>query len=270
MKTLNPPAGDSTTLWTNIVNKKNLDPRKKLLAKKTLIEGRYEFYQSHAANLDAMCSLDWSKEEEIKELLISCFGNNVSFTDAKKALFSNVTKCPYCTINRPNTLDHYFDKADYPEYSVFLPNLIPCCSECNTAKGTKIFDILKTRKYIHFYFDTIPNYQFLFVKFSFNSDETIPKINIHLNFQTITPDTVRIEKHFSELQLSQKIKDSVSDKLTTIIEEISLLKGIGLTEIKHLLNIRYSSLAKTQGLNYWETCLYEGILNSPDFIERYI
>ena len=86
MKTLNPPTCDSTTLWTNIVNKKNLDPRKKLLAKKTLIEGRYEFYQSHATNLDAMCSLDWSKEEEIKELLISCFGKNVSFKNAKKEM----------------------------------------------------------------------------------------------------------------------------------------------------------------------------------------
>ena len=70
--------------------------------------------------------------------------------------------------------------------------------------------------------------------------------------------------------LFQKIKDSVSDKLPTIIEEISLFKGKELTEIKDLLNIRYSSLVKTQGLNYWETCLYEGILNSPDFIERYV
>ena len=270
MKTLIPPTSDSTTLWTSIVDKKNIIHRNKLKAKKPLIEERYKFYQSNSTNLDVMSALDWSKEEEIKELLISCFGNNVSFTDAKKALFLNVTKCPYCTINRPNTLDHYFDKADYPEYSVFLPNLIPCCSECNTAKGTKIFDTFKTRKYIHFYFDSIPSYQFLFVNFAFNSDETTPKINIRLAFQTTTPDTQRIEKHFSELNLFQKIKDSVSDKLPTIIEEISLFKGKELTEIKDLLNIRYSSLVKTQGLNYWETCLYEGILNSPDFIERYI
>ena len=270
MKTLTPPTSNSTTLWTSIVDKKNIVPRKKLKAKKDLIEERYKFYQTNSTNLDVMSALDWSKEEEIKELLISCFGNNVSFTDAKKALFSNVTKCPYCTINRPNTLDHYFDKADYPEFSVFLPNLIPCCSECNTAKGTKIFDACNSRKYIHFYFDTIPSYQFLFIKLSFDSDENIPQIDVRLVFQTTTSDTMRIEKHFSELKLSEKIKDSVSDKLTTIIKEISLLKEVGLSEIKQLLNIRYSSLAKTQGPNYWETCLYEGILNSPDFIERYI
>lgn len=270
MKTLNPPTGDSTTLWTNIVNKKNLDSRKKLLAKKTLIEGRYRFYQSHAAKLDAMCSLDWSKEEEIKELLISCFGNNVSFTDAKKALFSNVTKCPYCTINRPNTLDHYFDKADYPEFSVFLPNLIPCCSECNTAKGTKIFDTVKTRKYIHFYFDPIPSYQFLFVNFTFDSNSAIPKININLDFQEVTPDTSRIEKHFMELNLFQKIKDSISDKLPTVIAEISLYKGKPHSEVRNVLNLRYDSLVRTKGLNYWETCMFSGILNSSDFIVKYV
>ena len=267
MKNLNPPEMDSTNLWTSIVNRKNLASRGKLLEKKALVEERYKFYHLNSTNLDAMCSLGWS--EETKELLISCYGNNVSFSDAKKELLFNVMKCPYCTINRPNTLDHYFDKADYPEYSVFLPNLVPCCSECNTAKGTSVFDIYKKRKYIHFYFDKIPDYQFVFVEFSFESDKNIPKVNIRLVFQTNTPDTIRIQKHFSELQLFHKIKDSISDKLPTIIREISMLKQQSeLTEIKYLLNTRYDSLKSTQGANYWETCLYKGILNSPDFIER--
>ena len=270
MKPLNPPTSDSISLWTNIVNKKNLDRRRKLQAKRSLIEERYGFYQSNTSNLDVMCTLDWSEEKEIKELLISCFGKNVSFKNAKKELLSNITKCPYCTINRPNTLDHYFDKDDYPEYSVFLPNLIPCCSECNTAKGTKLFDTVKSRKYIHFYFDPIPSYQFLFVNFTFDSNAAIPKINVNLDFQEVTPDTSRMEKHFLELNLFQKIKDSISDKLPTVIAEISLYKGKPHSDVRNVLSLRYDSLVRTKGLNYWETCMFGGILNSPDFIVKYI
>ena len=270
MKTLTLPTENSIALWTSIVQKKNSKRRAKLLAKKSVIEERYEIYQSSSSNLDMMNALDWSKEEDIKDLLIGCFGDNVSFVTARKSLLLNVKKCPYCTINRPNTLDHYFDKADYPEYSVFLPNLIPCCSECNTAKSTKLFDPLKKRKYIHFYYDRIPSYQFLFVDFAFDSDKSIPKINIYLAFQTITADTERIEKHFSELNLFQKIKESISDRLPTIIAEILAFKGTDPSEIRQVLSIRYNSLVKTQGINYWETCMLGGILNSQIFIDKYV
>ena len=45
----------------------------------------------------------------------------------------DVAKCPYCLLNTPNTLDHYFDKSDYPDYSVYTPNLVPCCSIFNLS-----------------------------------------------------------------------------------------------------------------------------------------
>lgn len=31
----------------------------------------------------------------------------------------------------------------------------------------------------------------------------------------------------------------------------------------------YTSLVKQYGNNYWETCIYEGVLNSPDFLSLY-
>lgn len=85
---------------------------------------RYVFYQSHYESLEEITPLDTQFWENIKEDLHSCYGNNVAFSRARKKLLSSAPKCPYCLLNRPNTLDHYFDKSDYPEYSVFAPNLI--------------------------------------------------------------------------------------------------------------------------------------------------
>ena len=269
MKKLPLPTQDSITLWTDVVNNKHLEARQKLLLKKNLVQERYALYSSQIHDLDQLSALDWENDLETRALLISCFGNNVNFVSAKKAIFSNVSKCPYCTINRPNTLDHYFDKADYPEYAVYLPNLIPCCSECNSQKGTALFDPYHKRKYIHFYYDNIPDYQFLFVHLSFKPQEAIPKVELSLNFQDDTPNTVRIANHFLELNLLKKIKEQINDKLPTIITEISTYHENPNFDAKKIINIRYASLVSTHGVNYWEACMLNGILSSSDFWEKY-
>lgn len=60
----------------------------------------------------------------------------------------NVKVCPYCNMQytlvadeNSKTLarfqfDHFFDKKDYPWFSMSLYNLIPSCAECNVVKST--------------------------------------------------------------------------------------------------------------------------------------
>ena len=62
------------------------------------------------------------------------------FQTVKKQLLDNVPKerrgvCPFCMISEPTTMDQYFSESEYPEYIIFAPNLIPCCSHCNSVKG---------------------------------------------------------------------------------------------------------------------------------------
>ncbi len=159
------PNIDNIRLWDEIVSNKRGIRKEKLLQCRQQVLNRYTFYQSHYESLEEIAPLDALRWENIKEDLQSCYGNNVAFDRARKTLLSIVPKCPYCLLSRPNTLDHYFDKSDYPEYSVFTPNLIPCCSECNSLKGTSLFDDSQQRQFIHFYLDNIPDYQYLFVRF---------------------------------------------------------------------------------------------------------
>ncbi|MBD8529210.1 MULTISPECIES: hypothetical protein [unclassified Massilia] len=63
-----------------------------------------------------------------------------------------VETCPYCNLafahtvfvkNVPKTrptLDHFFDKANFPVFAISLGNLVPSCYSCNSSlKGTKDF-----------------------------------------------------------------------------------------------------------------------------------
>ncbi len=63
-----------------------------------------------------------------------------------------VRVCPYCNRSYVFTLDngearpqydHYFPKSSYPYLAISMYNLVPCCSICNSAKGSAepVFDI---------------------------------------------------------------------------------------------------------------------------------
>lgn len=64
-----------------------------------------------------------------------------TFQKVKKQIFDlNLRgKCPFCMISEATTLDHYFPESIYPEYIIFVPNLVPCCNFCNIKKGDRLF-----------------------------------------------------------------------------------------------------------------------------------
>lgn len=66
-------------------------------------------------------------------------------------LTAEVYKCPYCSINQPNTLDHYMPESVYPALAICRMNLVPMCGVCNDYKGTKPY-----RKFIHCYYEKLP------------------------------------------------------------------------------------------------------------------
>lgn len=270
MKNLTLPDVNNIDLWKRIVSKKRLDPRRRLLAIEEKIENRY---QEYLANTDNLSAIEQSTDTAIignKNDLISCYGDNVNFVPIKKQLFSLSHKCPYCWINRPNTLDHYFDKSEYPEFSVFVPNLVPCCSACNGTKSTYVFGINGERIFLHYYYDEIPNYQFVFIRFNIGSDG-IPVFRAYLEFEEQTSLTDVIERHFNKLSLLSKYEDCIKDRLPVLLSQIDSYKNMmPANAIKEILTIQYKSFLEINGTNYWETCLYEGILNSPSFLDQYL
>ena len=262
------------SLLDAIIDNRKRENREALLPFKEGIKERYKYYEEHKNELEAIHPLDLTWEP-IKDELLSCYGNNVAFTEARKALIAAMpiaiqNKCPYCMLSRPNTLDHYFDKSRYPEYAVFIPNLVLCCAECNTAKGTAVFDSVGQRMFIHFYYDRMPEYQFLFFRFKNTNEDIIPEIKIELQFQRDGKQENIIFAHFHNLKLHEKYRAAINDKLSVIMQEIRNLANMKLTyeKIHAIIENRYQSMIEHYGINYWESCIYEGIINSPDFLNN--
>lgn len=275
MKTLTYPQIDNIELWDKIVSRKRQSVREKLLQVREKVNTRYAFYEQHFTSLDEILLLPPEEWRDVKKELISCYGNNAEFKKIRQLIFSNLsatnqTKCPYCMLSRPNTLEHYFDKNDYPEFSVYIPNLVPCCSECNNDKDTYMFNEQNNRNYIHFYHDQIPEEQFLFVRFTYSELDNIPVVDITLRFNEENYFSGLIERHFLKLSLLTKYQNAILDRLAPTLEEIKMFQqsGTSIEFIEESLQIKLTTLAQHYGKNYWETCMYEGILNSPGFLNQ--
>lgn len=54
----------------------------------------------------------------------------------------NLTACPACgEAGRPNTLDHYLPKGEYPHFCITPHNLFPMCDACQKEKGIMSFGL---------------------------------------------------------------------------------------------------------------------------------
>lgn len=261
---------DQIKLWNDVVSKKNLQNKDRLLKCRKMVEHRYKIYDYYFEYNKIINKIKWSKNNELKEKLQNCYSKNKIFVPIRKQIIEITSICPYCRINRVNTIDHFFDKSEYPEYSINTNNLVPCCSECNIAKGTKLFGNQNGRKFIHFYYDKIPNSKFLYVDISFKNNIDIPIIKLYLKFKSNNNITKIIENHFRELDLIKKYVDGIQHKIYVIISEIKKMKckGMNSTQIIELLKNRYESNVENNGENYWETCLYYFIVNNRYFVEK--
>ena len=117
--------------------------RGKMLALKEWVFERYNFYTQNKNNLNAIKPIDIMREDE-KDLLEKSYQSSNIFQEVKRQLLKNIPEgrtgmCPFCMISEPTTFDHYFSESEYPEYIIFAPNLVPCCSQCNSIKGNRLF-----------------------------------------------------------------------------------------------------------------------------------
>ena len=98
-------------------------------------------------------------------------------------------------------MDHYFSESEYPEYIIFAPNLVPCCSHCNSVKGKRLFlkneDEIK-RTVIHFYYDVLPQTKYL--KSTFYVTDKIPQISFWLEFENETEITGIINANYVQTE----------------------------------------------------------------------
>nr|WP_294932892.1 hypothetical protein [uncultured Flavobacterium sp.] len=212
-------------------------------------------------------------ETDEKKYLNLCYSSETkTFQEKRGEIFSNQSNqikayCPYCLLNKPKTLDHYLGQTEYPEYSILIKNLIPCCYDCNQKKGER-WRLNNQRRFIHYYNDTFLNHRFLFGTLIFNGNN-IPDINFELtkpNNLTIEQFSI-IESHFEDLNLIEEYIERSNAILSTEIQIIqtSNQRGDSIETIRQVVVDKHENIIGF-GINYWLKCMYEAISINIDNI----
>lgn len=124
-------------------------------------------------------------------------------------------KCIYCGIGDVYTMDHYYPKEKYFEFSTHCLNLIPCCSHCNGKKGMKFLNQAGEREVYNPYFDKVNTQQIIFCEFNFRDNKIIIDIN-----KCPTINNPLVINHLKTLDIIERYITEVPRKLSSIIFDI--------------------------------------------------
>lgn len=291
MKQLSVPNIDSEALYDDIAknkikrnpicskcNKEHCDScvegnSGQMLFVKNDIFDRYKFYEAHKHDLNNIKEVNLLSDNQT-DVLKKSYKKSKVFQKSRQIIIHNLPdksmiRCPYCGLSMSYTLDHYFPESTYPEYILYVPNLIPCCSHCNTVKNKKLFKN-NERLFIHFYYDPIPSYQFL--KAKFRVDNNIPTMSFYLEFDEENEINNVIQHHFDELSLIEQYKESYNEILTEICNQaiVYLRQGNTLNEFKRILSELTELNKEKFGVNYYKNVIYDAVCNNADDLLKLI
>lgn len=134
---------------------------------------------------------------------------------------ANADLCPYCSLNQNPDLDHFLPKKDFPEYSLFGPNLIPICTPCNRKKLRAIKTPQGGRKLLHAAFEPSIDQPILQASIDYSEDEPVVtyRIDDHVALPPIER-AVAIE-HFKRLGLAKRYRDRAHGFIASLKQHLT-------------------------------------------------
>ena len=256
-----------------ICNICELGNRGRMLGMETYVFKRYDLYMKNKKNLECIEQED-SLDDKNKSIIQEAYKSSVLFDEAKQKILANMPraikgKCPFCMISEPNTFEHYLPESKYPEYIIFTPNIVPCCSQCNTNKGDT-FSINGKRQFIHFYFDDIPDKQFLYA--DVNIQDGIPVFSFYIKFDREEEINQIIKSHYRRLKLIKRYTDQCNNLVTSLGSAFNFMlqDGKELTECVSMVKYKIKAIRNNRGKNDWEACVLEACIKDIKIFEQII
>ena len=266
MKKITPLTVDNKELFDDVVNMRHNPAKGELQEIAAQIKLDYDNYDSNKYNLEIM--VPDSSVSAQADYLLNCYERGKKIDDIKKSIKDNIPsgikgKCLYCMISEPHTLDHYLDKSEFPEFSIYTDNLLPICSRCNNKKGTKWVNG-SDRLFINNYFDDIISDNYLFIDIGLSSG--IPFVErVRLDFSGVIATKKQIdlvESHYKELDLIKRYKKSAIGLLETIVCELTEPTRENLSACEEAIQRKLNAFEKINGSNHWEAAVCRGILDN--------
>ena len=239
------------------------------LSARVKVFAAYELYEASAPDVQAL-GVETLNAIQSAALINSYEGPTIPM----KVLRENLTKpiltfrCLHCSISEPDTLDHYLPKKTHPHFSTYSKNLFPACTNCNRRKMEKVVDDnTDVRRFLHPYYDDIPNEKFLTIRMQINPREFIISFDV-IQATGMSDDVFQhLKSHFDELLLASRYRKNALIHLRE--NRKYFLRTYGEDHNAPRLS---AELLKTSedfesdyGPNYWMSVLYRGLSENAEF-----
>jgi hypothetical protein len=179
----------------------------------------------------------------------------------KKRISSNLVGtavCQYCGISTARTFDHFLEKAKIPELSVYAPNLVPCCGDCNLLRGDT-FGVAKERRVLHYFddpVDKLPSLLVAMVRF----DAGVPVIDYYVASSGHALAAI-FRRQFEALRLAQRLKERAQQHLNEWRPRVRRLSD---AQVRKVCQKEANDLEETRGKNDYEVAFLRSIVASQE------
>jgi len=278
MRNLRSYSENSTDYFDKIVESKRnstTDPeyKERIVSYKPVIDKQFINYDQNFINnelqlLECHGFKDISKIDLSK--LYSYRNSNIQKLKIEVTTLENnrvLNTCQNCTINEVNTLDHFVNKGEFPEFSVHPKNLHPSCSVCNSYKGDNWREDGEVI-FLNLYIDKLPNKQYLFVELEFENDIIYPKFFIDNRNNLPDKTFSKIENHYNKLFLCERFRTNSYSVITSLQNTlITYSKKLTIKDLRELVQETAFNNMSHFGENYWKSILEIAIVDSDEAIE---
>ncbi|SEP85717.1 hypothetical protein SAMN05216548_101654 [Faunimonas pinastri] len=262
---------DDTEVFDEITAAKRGQRRGRLAAARPAVLDAYARYDDATPDVGALAQATLTAPQ--REALNHAFNvETAPITAMRGSILKRiaVARCPFCGISESSTLDHYLPKEQYPEFSVFSLNLVPCCSPCNTRKRDKILDDeTNVRLFVHPHFDQIPTTLFLAANIDLLADAIV------LGFRVMRPAGMALAtfrhlcSHFRLLDLADRYRRMGLEHLGGQYRALKRAYGLGedAARVASELTLSAEDYEDRYGENYWLAVLYRVLAAHDEFCD---
>lgn len=265
---LRPDDAGEDTYRQLVLRTRNRNLRRSLFAQTAVVGARAAEYLE-LAEIDELYRLETEAHGAIGIEMAEVY-DRALVRGAGRSLYNRIkgsakyARCPLCAQRDVKTVDHYLPKQQYPEFAVFLANLIPCCSDCNKAKGEYVA-AAHSDQIFHPYFDDWSMHRIL------QADVTVgQKVDVSFEICAVpglSPETLaRARTHFEVLKLGPLYAAGAAVELVESKAMFRRTFQMGAEALREeLTNIAESR--QLDNLNSWRSALYRGLAESEAFCE---
>lgn len=177
--------------------------------------------------------------------------------------------CPYCTISKASTLDHYLPKSEFPIYAVTPANLVPCCRECNSTKDTN-YSHVKEEMFVHPYYEDVDNFIWLDCLLEKDIWPLSFKYRVIVKNDANYIMAKRIDYQHKLLKLTTFYNDKANRLFRSRVKNIIKNYETGGVDSVRSLLLDAEESCRCAELNSWEACMYKSLLHSEWFFSHAI